>query len=119
MVMIVSYPVDRRRIDLGDLGANQCRRKISLAWAQALQRRVVKEENVVLNLRDNSVPANDVGKARVLKCLELRAIENLLIPETVAVTNALELVSDDLPESRANASAGNMIFGEPADPKIE
>jgi len=56
---------------------------------QSLQRRVVKEENVVLNLRDNGVAADDVGKTRLLKCLELRATENSLIPETVAVSNAL------------------------------
>ena len=92
---------------------------MSLVRLQSSQRGIVKEENVVLNLRDNSVATDDVGKTRLLKCLELRAIENLLIPETVAVTDALELVRDDLPECGADASAGNMIFGKAADPKVD
>jgi len=78
-----------------------------------------KRKNVVLNLREDGVAPDDVGKPRLLKRLQLRAVKNSLIPEAVSVTNTLELVRDNSPEGGADAAAGNMIFGKAANPKID
>ena len=69
--------------------------------------------------REDGVAADDVGKPRLLKRLQLPVVKNALIPEAVSVTNALELVGDDSPEGGADASPGNMIFSKATDPKID
>src|SRR5262249_24725571 len=119
MAVVVSYSVDWRPIELDNMGTDEVRREISRMWLQSLQRTIVKEENVVLNFRNHCVATDDIGQPRLLKCLQLSATKNSLIPKAVSVTNALELIGDNSLEGRANASTGNMILSKTPDPKID
>ena len=54
-----------------------------------------EDKDVALEIRDRGVAANDVRERRLLDPLKVRAAEDVLIPQPIAVPCSLELVGDD------------------------
>jgi len=119
MAGVVSRSVDRGGSESCVCRADQSWRQRTRLWLQGSQSRWVKEEDIVLNLRDDGVAPDDVGETCLLQCLQLASKENSLIPKSIAGAQALELIGDDFSKRRADARAENMILGQAADPKID
>src|SRR5439155_26881324 len=51
--------------------------------------------------------------------VDLAARKLVLIPEAVAVAQALKLIGDDGVKERADACAGDVIFGQAANPEVD
>ena len=119
MAGVVPRSVDRGGSETRVRRADQSWRQRTAFWLQGSQGRCIKEEDVVLNLRDDGVAPDDVGEMCLLQSLHLASKENSLIPKSIAGAQALELIGDDFAKRRADARAENMILGQATDPKID
>src|SRR5262249_31613104 len=68
---------------------------------------------------DDGVALDDIGETDRLDGRQLNPGEGPLVPEAVAVTQALELVGDDPPEGDANAGAGDVVLGQATHPEVD